>query len=275
MNVIKVKHLKTPALSSQGMRDLQDSLTAFSGPDDLHATILRTENWPGREATHLVYSVGLRTIRELKELDESRLGPLSWRFFADGDTTMTNATVCWATAEHPGLPVKVMSVIQGPAIADILTSTELLNDLREVSDHPDHEYEVRVLRIPALYIEAFWLKSLSAERGDLIVPYGLALDGRDLIKFSAKGRLNRNRAYPVAEFLRIVGSAKLPRLASADLRSLALRTEDRRRPVEPAEHPSSNSPRTGNPFSLMGVYSDRGRESEATLAAETRASAGK
>ena len=78
------------------------------------------------------------------------------------------------------------------------------------------------MRIPALYIEAFWLRCTS--RGDLMVPYGLLLDGKGFIKVGAKGRLTKNKAYPVAEFLRIVGKAARQRLAAEDIAPLARRT---------------------------------------------------
>ena len=111
MNVIKALNLKLPAPSKQGMQELSASLKALAGADDPLTVSLCAENWPGRQAVHCVYYVGLRTLTELTELDESRLGPITWRFFAGGHKTMSTATGCMATWGSPGLPIKALHVV--------------------------------------------------------------------------------------------------------------------------------------------------------------------
>jgi hypothetical protein len=162
-----------------------------------------------------MYSVGLDTIRDLRNLDAIVM-PHAWRFLAGGHKTTNMAAGCWATYEHPGLAAKVKATLRGPEMAALLESSEQLNYLGEVCHHPNCEYELRILRVPALYLEAFWLKSLSAGGSDLVVPYGLILDADGKVKLGASGRLDRARAYPEAEFLKIVGDAARLRLAAAD-----------------------------------------------------------
>jgi hypothetical protein len=217
MNIITAKNLTAPTPSDGWMQKLRTSLTDFAAPDGPFTAALYDENGPGRHACHCVYSVGLQTVKGLKKLDGINK-PFCWRFFADGQKTSPMAACCFATHElnePDGLPAKVIATLQGPEVADVLASAEQLNHLSQVSD-PNCQYELRVLRIPGLCVEAFWLKSLSAERGDLIVPYGLCLDGKNSIKLFSGERLDKNQAYPVDKFLKIIGDAAVKRLAADD-----------------------------------------------------------
>jgi hypothetical protein len=243
MNVIKVKNLKMPAPSKEEMRELRAGLAALAGPDDPITLSVSVENWPGRQAMHLVYYAGLRTLTEIQKLDESKLGPLSWRFFAGGHKTVTSATGCTATHGHPGLPLKVMAVTRGPAAAEVLRSTEMLNDLRELSDSLNNQYELRVLRMPALGTETFWLKSLSAEQGDWIVPYGSIPDALIPKKPDAPGTPNGNQVISVDDFLNAAANAARQRLAKPDIAEIALRRQAREAPVNHVAPPSKHLPR--------------------------------
>ena len=224
MDVVCAKNLKVPKPSAEWMQKLQACVAGFAGPSDPLTASLYDERWTGRQAVHCLYSAGLRTIVDLQEADTSRLRPCTWRVLAGGHSSVTNAMGCWASYEGEGVPAKVMAVLHGPEMADMLNSTELLNDMKELADGGGHPYELRVFRVPALYLEAFWLKSLSAARGDLILPYGLILDGRDRVKLGAGGRLERNRPYPMAEFLNHVREAARRRLAADDYAPMAPRT---------------------------------------------------
>ena len=212
MHVITARNLTVPTPSDGWMQKLRTSLTAFAAPDGPFTAALYDENGPGRWARHCVYSVGLKTIRDLKKLDGINK-PLCWRFFADGHEAMRMATCCFATHELNGSQAKVIAVLQGAEVADILASAEQLNHLNQVTD-PNYQYEIRVLRIPGLSLEAFWLKALSAEREDLIVPYGLCLGDNNLIKLSAGRTLNKNKAYSLSEFLNTAQDAARERLAA-------------------------------------------------------------
>ena len=210
MRVITAKNLNAPEPSGEWMQKLTTSMAAFAGPSDPIATCLYDKSWGGRQAVHCIYSVGLRTIADPKGLEKYTDKPFCWRFIAGGHKNMTMAAGCLATHALHGPDARVMAAFHGAEMAEVLANTEQLNDLKELTGHPADNYEMRVLRIPALYIEAFWLRC--TKKGDLMVPYGLLLDGKGSIKVGAKGRLTKGKAYPVAEFLKIVGKAARQRL---------------------------------------------------------------
>jgi hypothetical protein len=213
MNVITAENLKAPRPSTDWLQQLKTSMRAFAGQGDPLGSVFYDETWPGRQAWHCVYSVGLETIKDLTKLDGINK-PLCWRFIAGGHESMTTAAGCWTTHEYSGTAAKVMATLQSPEMAEMLANAERLNHLNDLSGYPRNQYELRVLRIPGLCIEAFWLKSLSARRADLIVPYGLVSHGSDRIKLCAGENLHKNKAYPAAEFLEMIRDAASKRLAA-------------------------------------------------------------
>jgi hypothetical protein len=71
--------------------------------------------------------------------------------------------------------------------------------LENLPDLHGRSYDPRLLRIPGLYIEAFWLKPLSpGDETDLVVPYHTPLKDLDPAKpYPIKDFLDRIR--PLAE----------------------------------------------------------------------------
>jgi hypothetical protein len=204
---------------------------------------------------HLVYFVGLHTLKDLKKLDESNFGPLTWRFFAGGHKTQKVATGCMATYGGPGFPpLKVMAVTRGSAPAEILGSTEQLNELSEVSGSSNHQYELRVLRMPALGMEAFWLHAESAKLGDLVVPYGSLPDALELPKPSGKGAPQGSHVYPEAAFLKAAAQLAQQRLAKPDMAPQAPSTRTRKTPIALARGPALHLPRPVVLPSPAGVH---------------------
>jgi len=195
----------------------------FAAPGDPLTTVLYDDNWVGRQAVHCVYSAGLKTVRELRRLGQIDK-PFCWRFIAGGHQTMTSATGCWATHEASGTPPKVMASLQSREMADILACAEKLNDLRELKDRQNDAYELRVLRIPGLSLEAFWLKCEKSEKNDLLVPYGLVLQGNSRIKLPGGRTLEKNKAYSADEFLEIIQESAMKRLMADENPPRARRT---------------------------------------------------
>jgi hypothetical protein len=199
------------------MQSLRASLAGFAPTGSPLTTGLMDENWPGPQASHPIYSVGLSSILRpdaLAALDKI----FCWRFIA-GDLTAGMAAGCWATAEVDGVPAKILAAIRGAEAADVLSSATGLNNLTVVSGQPNNHYDVRVLRVPGLSLEAFWLKSTGdtasgSTSSDWIVPYGLVVRGASTIKLPGGHTLNKNQAYSVAEFLTIAGDAARNRLAA-------------------------------------------------------------
>jgi len=207
-------------------------MKAFAGSGHPLSDCLSEESWPGRQAVHCIYSVGFQHLKDLKDLNSVEK-PLAWRFIAGGHKKMKTAAACWSTHESSGR-AKLVCALQAPEMAEILANAELLNNLSELSDHSSHQYELRVLRIPALYLEAFWLKSQSTQTPDWIVPYGLVPDGSDSIKLGAGIRLIKNKAYGVSDFLEIIRNAAHQKSARAKValtrRKQAGRTQAKQAP---------------------------------------------
>jgi hypothetical protein len=214
MNVITATNLKALTPSAQWTQKLRASLAGFTTPGDPLTTGLLVENWQGPEAAHPMYSVGLKSIMNpniLALLDQ----PICWRFMSgSSDPTQKASSGCWATPEAHGMPAKIVAAMQGLEATDVLASTALLNKLSCVTDQPGNQFEIRVLRIPGLVVEAFWLKytGLNAGSSDWIVPYGLVQGGANLIKLPGGGTLNKNQPYAAADFLTIAAGAAQKRL---------------------------------------------------------------
>jgi hypothetical protein len=213
MNVITATNLKALTPSALWLQKLRASLATFAAPGSPLVTGLLVENWQGPEAAHPMYSVGLKSIMNpniLAVLDQ----PICWRFMSGSSDPTEKASGCWATPEAPGMPPKIVAAMQGLEATDVLASTSLLNKLSIVADQPGNQFEIRVLRIPGLVVEAFWLKytGLSAGSADWIVPYGLVQGSANLIKLPGGGTLNKNQAYTASEFLTIAAGAAQKRL---------------------------------------------------------------
>lgn len=211
MHVITANNLTAPAPSADWMQKLRASMTRLAGPGDPLHSCLYDESWNGRQARHCVYSVGLQTIASQTGLETVRT-PLCWRFIAAGHKKMKTAAGCWATHESNGTQAKVTSSFQGAELAEVLASAEHLNELTEVTKYPADNFEVRVLRIPGLCLEAFWLKSAGSGKRDMMVPYGLIMHDTGVIKIGAGATIQQNEAYPVADFLKIASQAARTRL---------------------------------------------------------------
>jgi hypothetical protein len=223
MNVITAKNLASPPPSGRWVENLRKSMADFAAPGDPLTSVFYDDKWVGRQAVHCVYSVGLKTVRELRRLGQIDK-PFCWRFIAGGHQTMTSATGCWATHEASGAPPKVMASLQSREMADILACAEMLNDLHELKDRPNDAYDLRVLRIPGLCLEAFWLKCPNDERNDLLVPYGLVLQSANRIKLPGGATLEKNKAYSPEEFLKIIQESAHKRLMADENPPRARRT---------------------------------------------------
>jgi hypothetical protein len=238
MQVITVPNLKVNKPSDAWTVGLQASLRAFARRGDPLTTGLLDSSWSGPEAIHLLYSVGLKTIAEPNALDSIDL-PICWRFVAGGATGIASA--CVASYEHHGLPPKIGAAMRAPEMADLLADTTMLNRLSVLTDHPETQWELRVIRVPALYVEAFWLKCSTPGGPDWMVPYGLLLDGHGQIKLSGGGTLTRNQAYPAPDFLGLLATAARHKLGL--LKAQHAKAEDARHEVaRPAPEIAARAP---------------------------------
>jgi hypothetical protein len=215
MNVITANNLKAPMPSKDWTNQLKASLARFAPAGSPLTAGLLVDDWDGPQAVHSVYSVSMATME--RGLD-SVTNPICWRCLA-GRPNARTASVCWASPAIKGLPVVVACAMHGSAAADVLASIARLNHLKEVSDYPAHHYELRILRIPALFLETFWLKPQVGETSDVIVPYGGVLNSSDELKLPGGGTLKRNQAIPVEAFMTTTREAAKVRIAQGCLKA--------------------------------------------------------
>jgi hypothetical protein len=68
---------------------------------------------------------------------------------------------------------KLTGVFYGQRVSDAITASSYVQNLSEVATN---DYELRVLAVPGLNLEAFWLVAQSAATVDLIVPFPRGAD---------------------------------------------------------------------------------------------------
>jgi len=216
MNVITKKNLKTPRPSTEWIHRARMSLHGLVGSGSPLINLICDEASPQRHAVHCIWSIGLTTLVNLKGLEDWEPQPVCWRFVAGGHESMTaGAAGCLAIDAAQGVNPRVVAVSQGSEMSGLLRDAELLNTASELKEH---EYELRVLRIPALYLEAFWLRCLG-DHGDWVVPYGLILGGnnQEYVKLHGKAKLTKNKPYKASAFLSAVREVARRRLAAPDI----------------------------------------------------------
>jgi len=171
----------TPNASDQIKRALAAGLLGFTSPNDPLANDLKT----GRLGLH-IFTLGLRDIANGLE----SVKPAGWRFLAGhppGEVLAADVTEAIPGSGTNAVP-KMTSLSHDSLIGGAIRAIHEVETLPELQGH---NYELRVLRIPGLLIEAFWLKSLDGG-DDLVVPV-----------LTRGAELKAMRAYPIAQFLEI------------------------------------------------------------------------
>jgi hypothetical protein len=176
--------IRRPNSSDQIRLALLAGLSDFMDTNDPLAKILKTT----RIGLH-IFTLGLRDIMNGAGLQDAKAA--GWRFLAgdpSGEVVAADVIQPLPGAAQNGA-AKMTSLSRDPIIADAIRAVHEVEKLPEVQNK---NYEIQVLRIPGLLIEAFWLKSQDAG-ADLIVPV-----------LTRARELHRMRAYPVADFLNIL-----------------------------------------------------------------------
>src|SRR5262249_39376670 len=122
-----------------------------------------------------------------------------WRFLAGGQLGPPVAGHLTTSDKDSGW--KMTSLSRGPRIADFLQAAiKLIALVPPLEDLQSQRYELRMLSIPGLLIEAFWLKSPAGDK-DYVVPYN-----------ALSGELIEKRVVPMDEFLRTIWNLAEERL---------------------------------------------------------------
>jgi hypothetical protein len=116
--------------------------------------------------TFKIYNLGARDVLANSDLDAAaRL--LGYRYFAHGDAP---EAVVAGDVDASSTP-QVTALSYGSSVQDTLLAKKRFDEHPDLSDPASANYEPRLLRIPGLYVEAFWLKPLSGGGADSVIPY--------------------------------------------------------------------------------------------------------
>lgn len=114
---------------------------------------------------HPVYTLGLRALVKGEGVDAAEL--TGWRYLVQrGEKTVASAELHGTGA---GADPRGLEVNEGPFVRATETAIEEVTQLPHLADAT---YELRLLRIPAVYVVAIWLKADDGGGGDLLVPIG-------------------------------------------------------------------------------------------------------
>jgi hypothetical protein len=94
-----------------------------------------------------------------------------WRFLAGNANS--GQLLARVVQIPPSQNWKLTGVFYGQRVSDAIAASSYLQNLPEVATN---DYELRVLTVPGLNLEAFWLVAQSPASADLIVPFPLASD---------------------------------------------------------------------------------------------------
>lgn len=115
-------------------------------------------------APHPVYTLGLRALAEGEGLASAEL--TGWRYLVQrGDTTIASAEIYMGPAA-PG--ASGLEVNEGPFVRATESAIEKAEGLPQLERAT---YELRLLKIPAVYVIALWLKA-EGEGEDVLIPIG-------------------------------------------------------------------------------------------------------
>jgi hypothetical protein len=162
------------------------AVPATAGPDQVSLTM-----------PHVVHGIGLDALAARQPLTDA--APVAWRFLvatAAGPVASTEVAL-----DAAARPTAFTQFNEGPFVQATITAVEAARRWPEVDRG---RYQVRVLRIPALYLVALWLKGLGGSE-DLFIPLEPAPD------FATAGR-----PYRAAELGDALAGPARARLAGED-----------------------------------------------------------
>ncbi len=156
--------IRTPAAPAESLESLRAGLElVLDAP--VEDVVLRMAAAPHDKAPglqHAVYSVGLDDLASGDGLSRAKL--VAWRYLlGEGDNITQAAEVFY---DEKNETHEFLALNEGPFVQPTATALQAAEQAERVQRG---SYELRVLRIPALYVVALWLKDDSGE-DDLFVP---------------------------------------------------------------------------------------------------------
>jgi hypothetical protein len=185
--------LREPAPPPSLERTLNRNLGNFLQPGDPTLPDAQRAIRTGQQ----VFSVGLKPLSQGRKLGESA-NPRSWRFSIPA---RSGPPLFVTVTRQDGDPPQITGLSRGPQAAIYVKAAQ---DVRKLPEVTEHDYELRILAIPGLLTECFWLKWLPENPDrDLIVPFA-----------TAQKELMPLHPYSAGDFLKIVGPLAKRRLAA-------------------------------------------------------------
>jgi hypothetical protein len=165
-----------PAPAYSTRQTLADGLKKFAKPDDPMVAALA--NAP----CQWVFTLALPDLAK-NGGGIANAKAAGWRFLASAGSDAAAAEV----SEPPqGHPPKMRSFARGPQFQQAIQAAQEVEALPQARDQ---HYELRVLRVPGLLMEAFWLKAQGGGE-DYVIPYLVPDPQRQY-----------RRVFPMSEFL--------------------------------------------------------------------------
>jgi hypothetical protein len=179
--------IRDPSVDPRSVVELERGLEATSGVRPRSVAEARALSDEERTTVlplarpHPVYTAALDDIAAGRVLSDARL--VGWRYFVstEGGASQAAEVYCDAANAHTFAGINEGSFVDGTLAA--------LKTLERRDDVSGGDFEWRVLRVPALYVFAVWLRSAPGG-GDLIVPLGPTHEA-----------LETERAYTAGEFV--------------------------------------------------------------------------
>lgn len=151
-----------PAFVDKSVGDPVKYATHVGEPPEI-PTLAELGPNPARAAQQ-VFLLGLHDAAGVRGAE--RAVPIGWRFFAGH--SQQAALLGRVSRRDPTTPWKMASAHYGHGVWAALHESFALRELPQVKAD---DYQLRVLTIPALYVEAFWLVAQDRKNTDLIVPF--------------------------------------------------------------------------------------------------------
>jgi hypothetical protein len=148
-------------------------------------------------SAHPVYNVGLDALTAGRPLIEAQ--QTGWRYLVHSDgATVASSEV---SVDSAGRPTAFARVNEGPFVG---ATVQALGQIGQRPEVAQGNYEIRLLKVPALYVVALWLKDLNGDR-DLVIPLA-----------PAPPYLVPGRAYVHTDFLKLLIEPARQRLGFDD-----------------------------------------------------------
>lgn len=190
--------LRAAEMTEESVEAVRSHLSELAGRTAFPKRALSRANPAGLSlaAPHDVYFLGLSDLAKGVSLDAATL--VGRRFLVmDGDRPIASAELA-DQDEGPGFQANEGPYVQSTAAA--------IARAEEDPELADGDYEVRVLRIPALYFMGIWLKNEQGGQADVVIPLE-----------PAPPPLDSGRKYTPEEILSTLAEPARTRLAFDDV----------------------------------------------------------